>query len=77
MTAAMLLDARLVRVFKLLRCWLCSRMVHGSGEIHGERRRVTGAMLKVQATVVEADEGMTTSLEAPSRRITRSMSRGE
>jgi len=30
-----------------------------------------------EKTEKESDEGMTTSLEAPSRRITRSISRGE
>jgi len=56
--------------------WRCRKFENGlRGDI---RFMVAPLSIKDFAALVEtADEGVTTSLEAPSRRITRSMSRGE
>jgi len=56
--------------------WRCRKFENG---LHGDIRfMVTPLSIKDFAALVEkADEGVTTSLEAPSRRMTRSMSRGE
>ena len=67
--------------FVLGRIVLGVEMVHQFQLVSWHLRRILGCM-EIRLSLIEGytcrpDEGMTTSLEAPSRRITRSMSRGK